>query len=71
MKCPNCGYCQHCGRSNAQPYRVVPITPYPWYQPEPYVQPYAPPFQPTWIGDTLPNPSTITIGIGNGGGTWS
>lgn len=28
--CPNCGYCQSCGRSNQ-------LYPYPWY---PYINPY-------------------------------
>lgn len=28
--CPNCGYCPHCGRS-AQPYRTLPVYPWPGY----------------------------------------
>lgn len=37
-KCPNCGYCPHCGRSN-------PVYPKPWYPYNPY--PYNPPY---WYG---------------------
>jgi hypothetical protein len=65
--CPNCGYCKHCGRSDAPkpaPYRYEPFRfPYddmstaPWFVP--YVRPYiwvGGPAEPnvtvTWAGDT-------------------
>ena len=32
-RCPNCGYCAHCGQSR-QAAPVLPwVQPYPWYQP--------------------------------------
>ena len=44
--CPNCGYCQHCGRGGGavpfHPYPQLPIMPT-W--PQPYVQPYT---RPSW-----------------------
>jgi hypothetical protein len=58
-KCPNCGYCPTCGRSNTPPqadwtYRPTPTWPY-WQ-----------PFYVTW-GDTstaAPPPITYTTTIG-------
>lgn len=45
-KCPNCGYCPTCGRSNNNIY----IRPYPYY---PWAQPYV-----TWGTYTSGNTST-------------
>lgn len=51
-KCPNCGYCPHCGRAAAPTVVPVPVYP-PWYWPTvPYPYPY-------WIG-TIPS-TTGTI----------
>lgn len=41
-KCPNCGYCQHCGRSGG-------------YQFVPYTAPYYVPYMPTYPNWTAPN----------------
>lgn len=63
-KCPHCGYCEHCGRSD----RVAPY-PYPYPVPYPvYPRPWQPrhPWSSPWIygsGSTL-NPTVS-------GGTWS
>lgn len=27
-RCPNCGYCPHCGRGSSDPYPIVPSGPY-------------------------------------------
>lgn len=48
-RCPNCGYCPHCGQSRQQalpptyiPYPVYPYRPYvaPWVTPYPYTVTY-------------------------------
>ena len=41
-RCPHCGYCKHCGRSNAPlvipyPYPVYPVQPQPSWPSLPYV----------------------------------
>jgi hypothetical protein len=47
-RCPSCGYCPHCGRSNATPYY------YPW--------PIAPYLTPTWTTTTAGGNSP-TLGL--------
>jgi len=51
-RCPNCGYCPHCGRSNTTPYNPWPYNPYP------YTGPYY------TVGD-YPNVGTATCSGGN------
>lgn len=60
--CPNCGYCEKCGRSN-QPYPYV--RPYPY----PYRYPYwqIPNTNPYWYGPTY----TITCSTGTNSQTWT
>jgi hypothetical protein len=73
--CPNCGYCQHCGRANPKPVTVAPwpapYYPYPWY-----VYPTTTAPQGSWTistgGTDIPiTGNTISIENASGaGGTW-
>lgn len=82
-RCPNCGYCKHCGRSDEKP--APPVQPFPWHFSGwrcacgawvgPYqfhICPAAP--GPTWTISSQwesANPSTGTVTVTpNAGSTW-
>lgn len=66
--CPSCGYCPHCGRSDA-PAKMVPypgsypVAPYP--APIPWLAPYRGPY---WIGDDPRNAPRIICGVNTSSG---
>jgi hypothetical protein len=61
-RCPNCGYCPHCGQSKQQ---ALPPTyiPYPVY-PYPYVRPWVSPYPYTIYGTSSTVTTTTTPSYG-------